>query len=110
MLRPLSWDPPRAALLSLLLLAGLLALAFAPFLFDGPRALDTAAGLCIFIVLAASYDVLLGYAGLVSFAHAIFFAMGAQDVASRAIHLGGTTRRSPLAGWPGCWPQPWSPP
>jgi len=87
MLRPLSGDPPRSRLLSLLLLAVFLALALAPFLFKGSEALDTAARLCIIIVLAASYDLLIGYAGLVSFAHAVFFAMGAYGVALGGIHL-----------------------
>ena len=44
-------------------------------------ALQTAARICIFIVLAASYDMLLGYTGIVSFAHTMFFAFGAYGVA-----------------------------
>jgi hypothetical protein len=43
-----------------MLLVILLALAFAPFLFPGVRSLETAARICIFIVLVASYDLLLG--------------------------------------------------
>ncbi len=74
----------------LILLVGaiLLALAAAPFLFPGVRAMDTAARICVFIVLAASYDLMLGYAGIVSFAHVMFFGMGAYGVALASVHLG----------------------
>ena len=69
---------PLASVLVLLLLAGL---AAAPFLFPGTRSVAAAARICIFVVLAASYDILLGYAGIVSFAHTVFFALGAYGVA-----------------------------
>ena len=58
-----------------------LVLALAPFLFPGTKSVATAARICIFIVLAASYDILLGYTGIVSFAHTMFFAFGAYGVA-----------------------------
>lgn len=74
--------------LSLILLAILLGLAFAPFLFPGTRALDTAAHICIFIILVASYDLMLGYCGIVSFAHTMFFGLGAYGVALSSEHLG----------------------
>lgn len=90
MIKLLSGDKPGSVLLSLILLGILLALAFAPFLFDGTRALDTAARICVFIVLVASYDLLLGYTGVVSFAHTIFFGFGAYGVALSSIHLGRT--------------------
>ena len=32
--------------------------------------------ICYFVVLAASYDLLLGYTGIVSFAHTMFFGIG----------------------------------
>jgi branched-chain amino acid transport system permease protein len=38
-------------------------LAAAPFLFPGTRALDVAAKVCVFVLLVASYDLLLGYTG-----------------------------------------------
>ncbi len=82
---PLDWilsgDRPGGVLLNLLLLAVLVALAFAPFLFPGTRSVAVAAKICIFIVLAASYDVMLGYTGIVSFAHTMFFGIGAYGVA-----------------------------
>jgi branched-chain amino acid transport system permease protein len=78
----LSGDRPRHPALSVILLVILVALAFAPFLFPGTRALAVAARICIFVVLAASYDMLLGYTGIVSFAHTMFFGIGAYGVAA----------------------------
>jgi len=84
----LSGDGPRSAILGAILLMALFALAFAPFIFPGSRALETAARICIFIVLVASYDLLLGYGGIVSFAHTMFFGLGAYGVALATVHLG----------------------
>lgn len=86
--RLISGDTPRSPVLAALLGAILVALMFAPFLFPGVRALDTAATICIFILLVASYDLLLGYTGIVSFAHTMFFGMGAYGVALASIHMG----------------------
>ena len=58
-----------------------LALAFAPFLFPDVRAQEVAARICIFVVLAASHDLLTGYTGIVSFAHTMFFGLGAYGPA-----------------------------
>ncbi|MHA7776588.1 branched-chain amino acid ABC transporter permease [Roseibium sp. M-1] len=79
--RLLSGDTPRSSLLTALLLIVLVSLALAPFLFPGTKSLETAARICIFIVLVASYDLLLGYAGIVSFAHTMFFGIGAYGTA-----------------------------
>ena len=79
--RLLSGDTPRSTLLTALLLIVLVSLALAPFLFPGTKSLETAARICIFIVLVASYDLLLGYAGIVSFAHTMFFGIGAYGTA-----------------------------
>lgn len=84
----LSGDLPRSRLLSALLLAVLIYLATAPFLFSGARSLNVAATICVFLVLVASYDLLLGYCGIVSFAHGMYFAMGAYGVAI-ALHAMG---------------------
>ena len=65
-------------LLVLLIAAALL---FAPFLFQDTRALEVAARICVFIVLVASYDLLIGYTGIVSFAHTMFFGFGAYGAA-----------------------------
>jgi branched-chain amino acid transport system permease protein len=77
----LSGDRPRSRILAVLLIIAVVSLAAAPFLFPGTKALGVAARICIFIVLAASYDIVLGYTGIVSFAHAMFFGIGAYGVA-----------------------------
>jgi branched-chain amino acid transport system permease protein len=59
-------------------------------LFPGIRALDVAARICIFIALAASYDILLGYTGIVSFAHTLFFGLGAYSVAVISSKMDGS--------------------
>lgn len=58
-----------------------LCLLFAPFLFPDVRAQEVAARICVFIVLVASYDLLIGYTGIVSFAHTMFFGLGAYGTA-----------------------------
>lgn len=78
--RFLSGDSPRSRTLSVVLLLIFLGLALAPFLTTGARPLNTAATICIYIVLVASYDLLLGYTGIVSFAHTMFFGIGAYGV------------------------------
>ncbi|SEO04769.1 amino acid/amide ABC transporter membrane protein 2, HAAT family [Salinihabitans flavidus] len=84
----LSGDTPRSPVLAVLLIGILVCLALAPFLFPGVRSVDTAARICIFIVLVASYDLMLGYGGIVSFAHTMFFGIGAYGVALACTHLG----------------------
>ncbi|MWD30130.1 branched-chain amino acid ABC transporter permease [Aquicoccus sp. SCR17] len=64
------------------------ALLFAPFLFQDVRSIEVAARICIFIVLVASYDLLIGYTGIVSFAHVMFFGMGAYGTAIALDHIG----------------------
>ena len=90
LIRILSNDFPRSLVLALVLAAVLLGLAFAPFLFPGVKALSVAAKILIFIVLVASFDLLLGYTGIVSFAHTMFFGIGAYGVAIASTALGPT--------------------
>jgi len=77
----LSADFPRSRILGVALVAIFIGLALAPFLFPGTRPLDVAAKVCVFILLVASYDLLLGYTGIVSFAHTMFFGIGGYGVA-----------------------------
>jgi branched-chain amino acid transport system permease protein len=49
------------------------------------------AKILVFILLVASYDLLLGYTGIVSFAHTMFFGIGAYGVAIASGRMG--------AGW-----------
>lgn len=89
--RILSNDLPRSRILAVLLAVLLLGLAFAPFLIPGVKALNVAAKILVFIVLVASFDLLLGYTGIVSFAHTMFFGIGAYGVAIASSRMG--------AGW-----------
>ncbi|MBE2245423.1 MAG: branched-chain amino acid ABC transporter permease, partial [Burkholderiaceae bacterium] len=86
--RLLSHDRPRSVWLALMLVAVFVALAFAPFLFPGAKAMSVAAKMLVFILLVASYDLLLGYTGIVSFAHTMFFGIGAYGVAIASARLG----------------------
>jgi branched-chain amino acid transport system permease protein len=86
--RLLSHDLPRSRVLAAVLAIIVLGLAFAPFLFPGAKALNVAAKILIFIVLVASYDLLLGYTGVVSFAHTMFFGIGAYGVAIASTRMG----------------------
>ena len=86
--RILSHDRPRSRLLAVLLIAVLVALALAPFLFPGAKALSVAAKALVFILLVASFDLLLGYTGIVSFAHTMFFGIGAYGVAIASTRMG----------------------
>ena len=88
-----SGDLPRSRALAILLSLVVLGLALAPFITSGARPLNTAATICIYIVLVASYDLLLGYTGIVSFAHTMFFGIGAYGVG-----LGFST---PTPAWSG---------
>jgi branched-chain amino acid transport system permease protein len=88
--RLLSHDLPRNRWLALLLVAVLVGLALAPFLFPGTKALNVAAKIIVFIVLVASFDLLLGYTGIVSFAHTMFFGIGAYGIAIASARLGAT--------------------
>jgi branched-chain amino acid transport system permease protein len=84
----LSGDPPRSRALAALLIVIVLALFLAPFLFPGAKPLNVAAKICVYILLVAAYDLLLGYAGIVSFAHVMFFGAGAYGVAIALYGLG----------------------
>jgi len=90
--RLLSHDFPRSRWLGLALIVIVVGLALAPFLFPGSKALGVAAKMLVFILLVASFDLLLGYTGIVSFAHTMFFGIGAYGVAIASTSLG--------AGWP----------
>ena len=82
----ISGDRPGHPATAVLLVLVFAALLFAPFLFPGSRALAAASRICIFILLAGSYDIMLGYTGIVSFAHTMFFGIGAYAVAIPLSH------------------------
>lgn len=76
----------RIVKIAVLVIAALL--LFAPFLFQDIRSLEVAARICVFIVLVASYDLLIGYTGIVSFAHTMFFGFGAYGAAIALRQMG----------------------
>lgn len=84
----LSGDTPRSRVLSVLLIVIVLALLATPFIFPGAKALNVAAKICIFAALVASYDLLLGYTGSVSFAHTMFYGIGSYAIAIALYSLG----------------------
>ena len=77
-----------ALIVKLVILGIGFALLFAPFLFQDVRSLEVAARICVFIVLVASYDLLIGYTGIVSFAHTMFFGFGAYGAAIALKQMG----------------------
>lgn len=87
----LSGDFPRSRALTVVLIAILAGLALAPFIFPGTRSLNVAAKVAVFVLLVASYDLLLGYTGIVSFAHTMFFGIGGYGVGIAMAKMG--------AGW-----------
>src|SRR3569833_1766376 len=84
----LSNDFPRSKALAVLLVALVVALLLTPFIFPGTKALNVAAKIIVFIVLVASFDLLLGYTGIVSFAHTMFFGIGAYGIAIASTRMG----------------------
>jgi len=88
---------PRGRILAVALAVVFIGLAFAPFLFSGAQSLNVAAKICYFVVLAASYDLLLGYTGIVSFAHTMFFGIGGYG-AGLALYAIGPTWGALLSG------------
>lgn len=81
-------ETPRSTALNVALIAIFLGLALAPFIFPGSQSLNVAAKICYFIVLAASFDLLLGYTGVVSFAHTMFFGIGGYGAGIALYSLG----------------------
>ncbi len=86
--RLLSNDLPRSRILAVFLIALMLALIVGPFGFTGAKSLSICVKILIFAVLAASFDLLLGYTGIVSFAHTVFFGIGAYGVSIAIVHMG----------------------
>src|SRR5260370_3695380 len=84
----LSGDPPRSRVLSILLVVIIAALAVTPLIFPGAKAMNVATKICIFAALVASYDLLLGYTGSVSFAHTMFYGIGSYLIPIALFSLG----------------------
>ena len=84
----LSGDPPRSRVLSILLVVIIAALAVTPFVCPGAKAMNVATKICVFAALVASYDLLLGYTGSVSFAHTMFYGIGSYSIAIALYSMG----------------------
>ncbi len=84
----LSGDPPRSRVLSIILIVIIAALAVTPLVFPGAKAMNVATKICIFAALVASYDLLLGYTGSVSFAHTMFYGIGSYSIAIALYSMG----------------------
>ena len=62
-------------------LALLAAFAVTPLVAPTFQLVDLVLKIALFATLVASYDVVIGYTGIVSFGHAMFFGFGAYAVA-----------------------------
>lgn len=82
----LSGDYPKSRILTMFIVASLLWVLLLPWALDllgiggVEKSLKTAVQFCIFVILAASYDLVMGYTRIISLAHALFFAVGAYSV------------------------------
>jgi branched-chain amino acid transport system permease protein len=63
-------------------------LALTPLVIPSFRVMDVVAKIMIFTVVVASYDLLLGYTGIFSLAHGMFFGIGAYSVGLIIHHSG----------------------
>ncbi len=70
----------------LIQLAALAALAVTPLIFPSFRVMDVVAKIMIFTIVVASYDLILGYTGLLSLGHSMFFGIGAYSLALVIYH------------------------
>jgi branched-chain amino acid transport system permease protein len=75
------------------------AFALVPLLVPSFQVIDLALKIALFATLVASYDVLIGYTGIVSFGHAMFFGFGAYGVALALTRFGAPTYAHLLAGF-----------
>jgi branched-chain amino acid transport system permease protein len=71
-----------------LVLVWLAAVLLLPVVWPDPYVLRIVTLTCLFAIFAASWDLLAGYAGQVSFGHALFFGAGAYTSALASLKLG----------------------
>ena len=76
----------------------LLLAALAAWRFSGYAGEDRLGEIAVWAIFAMSLDLLVGYAGLVSLGHALFFGLGAYAMASLALFLKGSPSLALLAG------------
>ena len=80
-------------------LAVVAALVLPPVVGASFQLTDLAMKIVLFATLVASYDILIGYTGIVSFGHAMFFGIGAYAVALALTRLGGPDAGHLAAGF-----------
>lgn len=83
-------DYPPNVWMSALVTLIVVALLAMPVLSPSMRSLDMAAKIIVFIPLAASFILLVGYTGIVSFAHTVFFGIGGYAMALALMHMGAS--------------------
>lgn len=69
------------SLKNIILLIIVIVLILFPYIVDSRTLTILMTQIFVFSILAISYDILLGYTGIVSFGHAMFFGMGAYSTA-----------------------------
>ncbi len=72
----------------LIRLALILGLALTPLILPSFKVMDVMVKIMIFTLVVASYDLVLGYTGMISLAHGMFFGLGAYVLALIAYHSG----------------------
>ena len=77
----------------------LVAFVLAPLVVPSFQVTDRLLKIALFATLVASYDVVIGYTGIVSFGHAMFFGFGAYAVALSLGKWGAPTYGHLLAGF-----------
>ena len=87
----LSRDFPRSRLVTAMLLLLVAAMLSAPLAVGGLPIMNVFVKIAIYAVLVASFDLLLGYTGMISFAHTMYYGIGAYGVAIALRNMG--------AGW-----------
>ncbi len=96
----LDWRRRRLGQPTLYLRLALVALfALLPAVSPSFQLIDLALKIALFATLVASYDVVLGYTGIVSFGHAMFFGFGAYAVALALGKFGAPTYGHLLLGF-----------
>jgi len=70
----------------LIQIALVVCLAAIPLVVPSFRTMDVVAKIMIFAVAVASFDIILGYTGIISFAHGMFFGLGAYSIALVCYH------------------------
>jgi len=80
-------------------MAVLLLFVLVPFLFPSFKTVDLTMQIVMFAALVASFDILLGYTGILSFGHGMFFGIGAYCVAFLIGKYGAPTYGNLILGF-----------